>query len=56
MIKKIIIFIIFVLAIAVIADYYGVVEISFFKDKPKIFETRDNFLHKRTKQVDSDLK
>ena len=56
MIKKIIILIIFTTAIAFIADYYGFIDIPFYKDKPRILETRDDFLYKTTKQLDSNLK
>ena len=54
--KKIIIFIIFVLAIAFIADFYGIIDIPFYEGKPKILETRDNYLYKSKDKVDSDLK
>ena len=56
MIKKLIILIILALAIGFIADYYGIVEIPIYQDKPKILKTRDDFLYKTKQEVDSELK
>jgi hypothetical protein len=56
MLKKIFILIIFAMAAAFVADYYGIIDIPSYEGKPKIFETRDDLLYKSQKKMDSDLK
>lgn len=56
MIKKIIILIVAALAIAFITDYSDRTDTPSYKGKVKVFETRDDFLYKSKKRIDSELK
>jgi len=56
MLKKIFIFVAALLAIAFIANYYDVMETPSYKGKPKVLETRDDYLYKSEKIIASELK
>jgi hypothetical protein len=49
MIRKLIIIIAFIIAVAVIADYYGVIKLPSL-EKPAVLDSRDQMIHK-TKKV-----
>ena len=52
MIKKIFIFLILAFALMTIADYYGIINISIFYERPQVLQVRDEFVLKTSKNID----
>ena len=50
MIRKLILIITFVIAVAVIADYYGVITLPSL-ERPAVLDNRDQMIHKTKKAV-----
>jgi len=51
MIRKLIIIIAFAIAVAVIADYYGVITLPSL-DKPAVLDNRDQMIYKTKKTIE----
>ena len=56
MLKKIIILIVFAIAVAFVADFYGIIDLPSYEGKPKIFKNRDDLLYKSQKKINSEVK
>lgn len=50
MIRKLIIIIAFAIAVAVIADYYGVIKLPSL-EKPAVLDNKDQMIHKTNKAI-----
>ena len=50
MIRKLIIIIAFAISVAVIADYYGVINLPSF-EKPTVLDNRHQMIHKTEKEI-----